>query len=69
MIDIGAALGDGLHGRDKVFVVAIGNQAVREIMNPHMFITANAVVNQRAVDGNLAELVDQQRKAAGLPSF
>src|SRR5471032_2257932 len=68
MVDVRAPRRDGLHRRHELRVVAIRDQAVREIVDAYL-IVGRATTYQRAVDRYLAKFVDENRQPARLAAL
>jgi hypothetical protein len=69
VIDAGAARGNRQHGRDEVRIVAIRDQAVREVVDTDVIMPGGNIAQQRAIDRHFAEFVDQQRQPPALTAL
>ena len=69
MIDLRPPRGQGQHGRHEMFIVTIGDEAMGEILDLHVALRIPFGTQQVAIDGDLAEFIDEQSQAARLATL
>jgi hypothetical protein len=63
MVDLRTAGGQRQHGRHELLVLTIGDQAMGKVLDLHLALAIALGAQQVAVDGDLAEFIDQQAPA------